>query len=123
MKNDLKILLVEDEVIAAMLMKLELRNAGYEIAHHVVTGEEAITCASQNSPDIILMDIRLAGEIDGVEAASAIRSRSNVPIVFITGYNCQVMMERAGKVGHAGYFIKPVDINKLKKIFEDLKRS
>lgn len=120
MKNNLKILLVEDEVIVAMLMKMELHNAGYEIAHHVVTGEEAVASARQNQPDIILMDIRLAGEIDGVDAAAAIRSESNIPVVFITGYNSPDTIERAEKIGHMGYFIKPVDINKLKKIFEIL---
>ena len=121
MKNNLKILLVEDEAIAAMLMKMELRKAGYEVAHHVVSGEEAIISAKQNPPDIILMDIRLAGEIDGIDAASAIKSESNIPVIFITGYNCQAVMERAEKIGHLGYFIKPVDIKKLQIIFENLK--
>lgn len=120
MKNNLKILLVEDEAIAAMLMKMELRNAGYEVAHHVVTGEEAIISARQNPPDIILMDIRLAGEIDGIDAASTIKSGSNIPIIFITSYNSQTIKERAEKIGHTGYFIKPVDVNKLKTIFENL---
>src|SRR4030043_1856411 len=91
MDNLIKILLVEDEVITAMLMKIELRKIGYTVAYHVTTGEDAIINAKQNSPDIILMDIRLAGEIDGIEAASIIKSEFDIPIIFITGYEDQTV--------------------------------
>ena len=89
MDKQIKILLVEDEFINALLIKKQLEFIGYAVSHHVTTGENAIISAKQNHPDIIIMDIRLAGEIDGIEAASVIKSESDIPVIFITGYEIQ----------------------------------
>lgn len=114
MENRIKIILVEDEVITAMHMETQLKDVGYEVMHHVTTGENAIIRVKQNPPDIILMDIGLAGELDGIEAASVIRSQFDTPIVFITGYDNQNIRGRAEKCKPLGYLVKPFEIAKLK---------
>lgn len=114
MKQPVRILIVEDEVLTAMSMEMELKQAGYDVCKRVVTGEEAITSAEQDHPDLIVMDIRLAGSLDGIEAAQQICSRSNIPIIFITGYLDKDFKERAKQLHPIGYFIKPVSIHILK---------
>lgn len=95
MKRDIRILQVEDEVITAMMMERELKRLGYKMIQHVSTGEMAFETAMQNPPDIILMDIQLAGKIDGIEAASMIKSELNIPVVFISSYEDNDTRKRA----------------------------
>ncbi len=118
MKYPIKILIVEDEVITAMLMQAQLRSLGCIISQHVTTGENAIVSARENPPDLILMDIVLAGEIDGIDAAAAIRSESDIPVIFVTGYEDQNNKVRAENVHPLDYLIKPFNINKLKILFD-----
>jgi len=113
MKQSLKILLVEDEAMIALCLQLQLEKAGYEVCQTVATGKEAIAAARQGNADVILMDIRLAGELDGIEAASRIRGFSDVPIIFTTGYSDSGLMERAEYINPLGYFIKPVKIYQI----------
>jgi len=114
MKQPINILIVEDEVFIAMHLRMELRKSGYEVSGPVVTGEEAITRAAEEQPDIVLMDIRLAGKIDGIEAAREIRAHDDIPIIFMTGYENNEVRERAQQLNPLAYFIKPVSINDLK---------
>lgn len=118
MRNQLKILLVEDEIINAMLLSEQLESIGYAVANHVTTGENAITSVKRCPPNIILMDIGLAGEIDGIEAAAVIKTESDIPIVFITGYDDQTIRERAEKLKPCGYLLKPFEIDELKIIID-----
>jgi two-component system, response regulator PdtaR len=116
MEKPVRILLVEDEVVTAMSLKMELEKAGFEVCDQVTTGENAIMSAEQNTPDIILMDIRLAGKINGVEAAEKIKLTSEIPIIFLTGYEDRDTMERAKKINPLAYLIKPVGIGEIKAI-------
>jgi CheY-like chemotaxis protein len=118
MNRQIKILLVEDEVITAMFMQKQLSSNGYNIVDHVSTGENAVLSSKKNTPDLILMDIRLAGEIDGIEAASIIKAESDIPIIFVTGYDSESVHERAEKLNPLGYFVKPLNIKSLKEIVE-----
>ena len=72
MKRPLNILIVEDEAIIALGIQMELEMAGYGSCQVVATGEDAIACVAQDPPDLILMDNRLAGDMDGIQAARAI---------------------------------------------------
>ncbi len=108
-----KILVVEDEAMNAMYLKMILTKAGYVIQDIVATGEDAVTKANEENPDIVLMDIRLAGDMDGIEAAMKIKSKSDVPIIFMTGYPDRDHLERAKAVNHSGYFIKPILTSEL----------
>ncbi|WP_456387671.1 response regulator [Desulfolithobacter sp.] len=103
-----KILIVEDDgIIALLLGEITTRN-GYEVVAMVATGRDAVTRAQTEKPDLILMDINLAGDMDGIEAATIIRAHLNVPVVFLTAYADHATLERAKKTGPCSYVLKPV---------------
>ena len=81
-----QILVVEDEVITAIDIQRRLKNLGYIIPVTVSSGEEAIKKVKENNPDLVLMDINLKCEMDGIEAASKIHSFSDIPVIFLTAY-------------------------------------
>ena len=120
MKEKIKILIAEDEVIVAQWMKIELEDVGYEVFDFVTTGEKAITSALENKPDIILLDINLSGEIDGIDAAEKITDSLSIPIIFMTGYNESSILERAQKINPVGYLEKPVEIYNIKPIIDSV---
>lgn len=111
-----KILIVEDEAISAMLLARTLSDIGYSVDKVVATGEAAIESAKLGHPDIIAMDIRLAGKLDGIEAASTITSELSIPIVFMTGYDDRLTRDRAMSLKPLGYMIKPLDLEKFKDL-------
>jgi len=116
MAKKFRVLYVEDESIAAMLMEMELKKIGYETAPHVATGEEAIESVRLNRPDIVLMDIRLAGTLDGIETATLIKAETNTPIIFLSGYQDQEMSKRAWGLSPVDYLTKPVEMAVLDSI-------
>ncbi|MFP4443163.1 MAG: response regulator [Spirochaetia bacterium] len=85
--EDKRVLIVDDEVLFAMDLEARLKVRGYQVAGLAARGEEAVKLARETDPDCILMDIRLAGNMDGITAAEKIREFSRAPIVFITGYS------------------------------------
>ncbi len=105
--KDIKVLIVENEMIVAMMIKLKLANMGYCVAGVVTTGEEAIHLVNEELPDLVLMDIWLKGKMDGVEAAMRIRRGHNVPIVFLTGDSSQETRNRAELINPSGFLYKP----------------
>jgi CheY-like chemotaxis protein len=102
-----KILIVEDVDLIADFMKLVLDRHGFQVSGLTASGEEAVALALAASPDLVLMDIRLNGFIDGIEAAERIRSHRNIPIVFVSAYTDIDIIQRAMAVGASGYIIKP----------------
>lgn len=118
MKEKVKILIVEDEAIIAMRLQMELNNAGYEVCQMVASGKDAIKSVEDEKPDMVLMDIRLAGEMDGIEAAQEILSRYETSIVFMTGYTDEDVMERAKKLEPTAYLIKPVRVYDIDSIID-----
>jgi len=117
------VLLVEDEVILAMALTLELRREGFAVSDHVTTGEEALAAAEENPLDLVLMDIRLAGEMDGIEAARRIRAHRPLPVCFMSGYSDDRTRVRAGEVGAIGYLLKPFPITQFKDLVKSLRPS
>ena len=105
----LRVLIVEDEVIVALELQSHLENLGYEVAGTVTSGEEAVLHADALQPDLVLMDIRLSGKMDGIDAARQIRARYEVPIVFLTAFGDEQTLERAKTVGPFGYLLKPFE--------------
>jgi CheY-like chemotaxis protein len=117
MEKKIKILLVEDEVVAAMFLKMELEKEGYIVCKHVTTGENAIISAEADKPDVILMDIFLAGKINGIDAAKEIKEKTDIPIIiFLTGFEDSGLKEKAMKLDPLAYIIKPVVLTELKDI-------
>ena len=104
-----RILVVEDEHIVAMGIKKMLKSLGYTVTGVASSGEDAISKAESTFPDVVLMDIMLKGDMDGVEAAREIRERFDVPVVYLTAYSDNNILERAKITEPFGYIIKPFD--------------
>ncbi len=107
-----QILVVEDEGITAMDLEARLKGLGYSVPAVVSSGEEAILRAEETHPDLVLMDIVLRGQTDGVQAAQELQSRLGIPVVYLTAYFDDATLERAKATEPFGYIIKPFkDIN------------
>ena len=111
-----RIMIVEDEWTVAEEIKMVLESFEYTVTSMSSSGEEAIQNAEKDKPDLVLMDIVLEGEMDGIQAANEIRSRFNTPIIFLTAYTDEKIPERASITGPFGYIVKPF-------VNEDLKIS
>lgn len=101
------VLVVEDESIVAKDIQNSLKKLGYTVPSVENTGEDAIEAAGQYKPDLILMDIMLKGEISGIEAADQIRSRYQIPVIFLTAYADESTLSKAKVTEPYGYIIKP----------------
>jgi two-component system, response regulator PdtaR len=102
------ILVVEDEGLIALHLTELLEDAGYTVPVPVYSGETAIKALEISPlPDLILMDVGLTGEIDGIRTAELIRERFSVPIIFVTAYNSEKALERMREVAPCGVIIKP----------------
>ena len=102
-----RILVVEDEMVISIEIATTLKRLGYEVAGQAITGADAVRMAGEVDPDLILMDIRLKGEMDGIEAASYIKELSDHPIIFLTAHSDEATLERAIAISPSGYLIKP----------------
>jgi PAS domain S-box-containing protein len=113
-----QILVVEDERITAEDIKSALESAGYAVPALVSSGEEAVRKAGELQPDLILMDIRLDGEMDGIEAAGQIRERFGIPVIYLTAYSDRGIVQRAKVTEPSGYLLKE-QFGFLRKPFEE----
>lgn len=102
-----RVLIVEDEKIIALDLQRRLEKFGYNVVHLAANAEDAVSSAREYRPDIILMDIMLGGDRDGVDAAIEIKKSANTPIVFLTAYADEVTVERAKQAEPVGYVLKP----------------
>ncbi|OGT98620.1 MAG: hypothetical protein A2X80_09650, partial [Geobacteraceae bacterium GWB2_52_12] len=107
--NKASILIVEDEAIVAADLAGMLGRLGYGISGTTPRGEEAIDLARELRPDLVLMDIRLAGAMDGVEAAGIIHSELDLPVIFLTAHSDHATLERAKLTDPFGYLLKPFE--------------
>lgn len=112
----IKILIVEDEAIIAKYLSLELEYDGFNVCAYVGSAEEAIATAAKEQPDLILMDINLNGEMDGIEAMEKIGP--DIPVIFMTGYSQKDIVERAKNLKPLGFFPKPVEVEYIKPVIE-----
>ncbi len=113
-----RILIVEDELIIAIEIEKTLQDLGYEVVSIVDNGNEALKKVEQDTPDLILMDIRIKGKMDGIEVATQIHSQLEVPIIFLTAYADENKLERAKLALPYGYLLKPVQDRDLKVTIE-----
>ena len=104
----MKILIAEDEAIFALSMQRALTRSGYDVCDLVSTGEKAVERVRQEKPDLVVMDVILNGKVNGLEAAIQIRSGSDIPIVFVTGYEEGKLIEQIKTVTSSSYLIKPI---------------
>lgn len=108
-QEQIKILLVEDVGNVATVLKARLESYGYFICEIANTGRKAIDLAMHYEPDLILMDILLEGDMNGIEAAEIISSQLDVPIIYLSCLNDQKVFDRAIETNPYGYILKPYD--------------
>jgi two-component system cell cycle sensor histidine kinase/response regulator CckA len=108
------ILVAEDEALIAEELRDRLESLGYEVAGVVATAEEAVERAGETDPDLVLMDVRLGGQFDGIEAAARLGDRFGIPVVYVTAHSDGATVERAKRTGPLGYLVKPVEEQELR---------
>ena len=112
-----RILVVEDEPIVALDLQMRLGKMGYDVPFVFASGEEAVASARQTRPDLVLMDINIEGEMDGVEAADEL-ARQHVPVVYLTAYSNDQVLQRAKITEPYGYLLKPIEERELQTTIE-----
>lgn len=113
--TDKKVLIVEDDMIISMVLERMIKKLGHEVVDKVVTGQGAIDSTFDLEPDLILMDIQLKDDIDGISAMQEIRSESDVHVIYITGNSDQYNLSRAKETNFIDYLVKPIQMSHLKK--------
>jgi diguanylate cyclase (GGDEF)-like protein/PAS domain S-box-containing protein len=108
-----KLMLVEDERVVAFDLKDQLQSMGYHISAMAASGEEALTKVPVHAPDLVLMDIHLEGEMDGIDAAVKIQAEHRIPVIFLTAYAEDETLHRALASRPFGYLIKPCEAREL----------
>jgi CheY-like chemotaxis protein len=108
-----KILLVEDEMIIARELLMQLRALGYDTVGHARTGEEAISMAADARPDLVLMDVHLASAMDGITASLAIKNQFAIPSIFLSAFSGNDGLERAKTAAPIAYLAKPFEEHEL----------
>lgn len=116
--SDERVLIVEDEKIIALDLQRRLEKFGYSVVALAATAEEAVAAAAEYMPDIVLMDIMLGGERDGVDAAMEIKNTLPIPVVFLTAYADERTVERAKRAQPVGYVLKPFKERELQTTIE-----
>lgn len=115
---NINILVVEDEIIVSKDIQNSLKRLGYSIVGSAASGEKAIEAALKEKPDLILMDIMLKGDMNGIEAAEKIKEKVNIPIIFLTAYAEDSTLSKAKMVEPYGYILKPFKEIDLKTAIE-----
>ncbi len=110
--------MVEDEQIVAEDLKMTLEGLGYIVAGIASSGEKAIELAGTEKPDLILMDIMLAGKMDGITAASEIRGSHDIPVIYVTAYADSRLLDRAKLTEPYGYIVKPFNEREVQSNIE-----
>jgi len=113
-----RLLIVDDEGILARDLQTRLTNLGYDVPGIAETGEEAIAKAIELKPDLVLMDIVLRGDIDGIDTAEQLRIRFDIPSLFVTAYAGDTLIDRAKRAEPAGFLLKPINDRELRGAVE-----
>ena len=116
----ISILIAEDEGIVAEDLRKQLVKLGYNVCAVVASGEEAVSMAEELSPDLLIMDIMLKGNMDGVEAAARIHERQRIPIVYVSAFGDASTLKRASAASPFGYLSKPFELAELQKAIESI---
>lgn len=116
--NSPKILVVEDENVVALEIKKRLKRLGYLVPSVASSGREAINKTEGFLPDLVLMDIRLKGDMDGIETAKEINKRFNIPVIYLTAHSDDETLKRAKQTDPYGYILKPFEEDDLRTTIE-----
>lgn len=113
-----KIFIVEDEVIVAKNIEKRLQSAGYTVTGIASSSEQAMYDIEKGKPDLVLMDIKIRGSVDGIETADQVRKKYNLPIIYLTSYTDEETFQRAKLTEPFGFLIKPFEIKELHRTIE-----
>lgn len=115
MPGNKSVLVVDDEFLIVEVLSMMLTDMGLDVCASAATADEAVALAEQHKPQLVLMDMRLKGPKDGVDAATAIQQRQTTPIIFITGSREPATVERIEHNHPAGLLFKPIRFDQLRK--------
>ena len=118
-----KILIIEDDMIIQLFISKVLKNAGFEISGEGRSCKQALELVAKTKPDLILMDIGIVGDKDGIETAELINKDYDIPILFMTGNSDSTTTERARATNPIDILLKPIDEGRLKRKLLDLKNN
>ena len=116
--SDVKILIVEDDDVLARIITWRLNNLGYEVCGRASSGKEAMEILVREKPDLVLMDINIRGEIDGIETTNMIKKGFRVPVVYLTSHSDGTTLERAKATRPEGFVLKPFKDHDLRVAIE-----
>jgi two-component system, response regulator PdtaR len=108
-----KIFIIEDELLTAEGIKESLLGSGYSVTGMAATGADALEQIGKNRPDLALVDIKLKGDMDGIETARLLKLCVDIPVIYITAFSDPTIVERASHTGPYGYIIKPFGVLEL----------
>ena len=111
-------LIIEDEILIAEELRERLARLGFSVIGAVDSADEGVAIATRERPDLVLMDIRLKGKKDGIEAACEIRQQVDLPIVYLTAYSDRLTVERVKRTEHDGFILKPFHRHELQSTIE-----
>lgn len=114
------ILIVEDEGIVALSIKATLLKMGYHVCGVAPTGKKALEIIKNNSTDLVLMDIQLRGDMDGIETAGLIKQEYDIPVIYVTAHSDKETMARASGTQPSGFLTKPLADGLLKQTIEEI---
>lgn len=113
-----KILLVEDDDIIARVEDWRLKNLGYTVCGRATNSAEAMELVANKKPDIVLMDINIKGDTDGIETTKMIKTAFNIPVIYVTSHSDGATLERAKETKPDGFILKPFEDNDLRIAIE-----
>ncbi len=120
MEKQKKVLIVEDDMIISLVIENMVKELGHSVVGKATSGEEAINLALENKPDLVLMDIRLKGEMDGIQAVTAIKEKIDTSVIYLTGNSDRVNYDRAKETDFIDLITKPFTITDLTKSMEQV---
>jgi len=112
------VLIVEDNGLLSIVEKQLIQKMGHRVIATVEDGAKALKIVEEKEPDILLVDVKLDGPMDGIQTVKEIRKKSDVPVIYLSGYSDPEVRSRAKEVGFSGYLTKPVRMDDLKVAFE-----
>ena len=116
--GQVRIMVIEDEPIIAEDIIACLEDRGYEVSDQFYSGEKALPAIEKDPPDLILLDIMIEGDLDGIQVGKIIRRKFNIPFIFLTSYSDKATIERAKEADPAAYLVKPFDEQDLQPAIE-----
>lgn len=103
------VIIVEDDMLLSLVETRIIEKLGYVVKAKAISGEDAVKKIKIHQPDVVIMDVSLKGELDGIDAMNRVRSFSDVPVIYLSGNGDKLSKERARKTNYVEYLVKPIN--------------